>query len=206
MKKLNMFLVFFIGIIVLSGCSARHVNEAPQNTTEGDKKVSAKPFVLVNPMRDNPDNPNRHNPLIKKFGDIPEVRTYMRLKQKYYNGIGMTLDEAIELYTAETHLYPTPAAKARLKRWKKDRERYIKEGILFDDTPILRYIGGTSHYYHRGPSGYYNVRTLPDGTRIINDWRLPSGKVVIPPKETSKSEGAATDAHDQNSVPTEDEE
>ena len=193
MKKLNTFFAFFIAIIVLSGCSARHVNETPQSTTKGDKKVSSEPFVLVNPMRDNPDNPNPHNPLIKKFGDIPEVRTYMRLKQKYYSGLGMTVDEAIELYTAETYLYPTPAAKARLKRWKKDRARYIKEGILFHDTPVLRYIGGTTHYYHRGPSGYYNVRTLPDGTRIINDWRLPNGKVVIPPKETAKSEGAAHD-------------
>ena len=206
MKTLNALFVCFMIVTVLSGCSTKHANAPLPNTpTTHDQQDPPEPFVLVNPMRDDPDNPNPHNPLIKKFGDTPEVRTYMRLKQKYYSGIGMTIDEAIELYTAETHLYPTPAAKARLKRWKKDRARYVKEAILFHDTPVLRYIGGTSHYYHRGSSGYYNVKTLPDGTRIINDWRLPGGKAVIPPKATSKSESAADD-HDENSVSTEDEE
>jgi hypothetical protein len=157
-------------------------------------------------MRDDPDNPSPHNPLIKKFGDIPEVRTYMRLRQKFYTGIGLTLHEAIELYTAEAHLYPTSENKARLKKWKKDRERYIREGIPLGEDPVLRFRGSTHHVYDRGPSGYYNVRTLPDGTRIINDWSLPGGKAVIPAKETSKSESAAADAHDQNSVSTEDEE
>lgn len=181
MKTLNALLVCFMIVTVLSGCSTRHTNTP-------DQQESSEPFILVNPMRDDPDNPSPHNPLIKKFGDIPEVRTYLRLKQKYFTGTGMTSDEAIELYTAEAHLYPTPENKARLKMWKKDRERYIKEGIPVGEKPVLRYAGGTSHFYHRGPSGYYNVRTLPDGTRIINDRRLPGGKAVIPPKEKSKSE------------------
>ncbi|MXV73396.1 hypothetical protein F4Z99_03850 [Candidatus Poribacteria bacterium] len=207
MKTLNALLVCFMIVTMLSGCSTRHANAPLPNTpTAHDQQDPPDPFVLVNPMRDDPDNPSPHNPLIKKFGDIPEVRTYMRLKQKYYTGTGMTSDEAIELYTAEAHLYPSDATKAKLKMWEKDRERYIKEGIPLGETPVLRYAGSTSHFYHRGPSGYYNVRTLPDGTRIINDWSLPGGKAVIPPKETSKSESAAADAHDQNSVSTEDEE
>ncbi|MCY3742420.1 MAG: hypothetical protein OXH00_15500 [Candidatus Poribacteria bacterium] len=207
MKTLNALLVCFMVVTVLSGCSARHANAPFPNTpTAHDQQDPPEPFVLVNPMRDDPDNPSPHNPLIKKFGDIPEVRTYMRLQQKFYTGTGMTIDEAIELYTAEAHLYPSDATKAKLKRWEKDRERYIKEGIPLGETPVLRYAGSTSHFYHRGPSGYYNVRTLPDGTRIINDWSLPGGKAVIPAKETSKSESAAADAHDQNSVSTEDEE
>ena len=101
-------------------------------------------FVLVNPFTDDPDNPSPHNPLIRKFGDLPEVRTYMRLKQKLGRGIGLNIDEAIELYTAEAYLYPSDATKANLKRWKKDKERYERLGISMDG-PVLRYTGETSH-------------------------------------------------------------
>ena len=101
-------------------------------------------FVLVNPFTDDPDNPSPHNPLIRKFGDLPEVRTYMRLKQKLGRGIGLNIDEAIELYTAEAYLYPSDATKANLKRWKKDKERYERLGIPMD-RPVLRYTGETSH-------------------------------------------------------------
>ena len=199
MKTLNTLLGFFILITVLSGCSARSINAPAQSTKE--------PFVLVNPLTDDPNNPSPHNPLIKKYGDIPEVRTYIKYYQKLHSGTPLTVDEAIALYTADLYLYPYAATEEILKTLKGTKKRHEALGFPAD-TPILRYTGGTSHYYHRGASGYYNVRTLPDGTRIINDWRLPGGKAVIPPKEKSKSEGAAADAHDQNqnSVPTEDEE
>ena len=94
-------------------------------------------FVLVNPFKDDPDNPSPHNPFIRKFGDIPEVRTYIRLKQKFLYGIGLNIDEAIELYTAEAHLYPSLEAKARLKSWIKDKERYERLGILTDE-PVMQ--------------------------------------------------------------------
>ena len=94
-------------------------------------------FVLVNPFTDDPDNPSPHNPFIKKFGDIPEVRTYIRLQKKFRYGIGLNVDEAIELYTAEAHLYPSLEAKARLKSWIKDKERYERLGILTDE-PVMQ--------------------------------------------------------------------
>jgi len=199
MKTLNTLLGFFVLITVLSGCSARSINTPVQSAKE--------PFVLFNPLTDNPDNPSPHNPLIKKYGDIPEVRTYIRYYQKFRSGTPLTVDEAIAFLTADLYLYPYPPTEERLKRFKNRKKRIEALGFPAD-TPVWRYNGGTSHYYHRGPSGYYNVRTLPDGTRIINDWRLPGGKAVIPPKETSKSKGAAADTHDQNqkSIPTKDEE
>ena len=196
MKTLNTLLGFFILITVLSGCSARSINTPAQSTKES--------FVLFNPLTDDPDNPSPHNPLIKKYGDIPEVRTYIRYYQKLRSGTPLTVDEAIALYTADLYLYPYPATEKILKTLKATKKQHEALGFPAD-TPVYRYIGGTSHYYHRGASGYYNVRTLPDGTRIINDWCLPNGKVIIPPKGTSKSESAA-DARDENSVPTEDEE
>lgn len=150
----------FIVTLLLSGCSARRVSETAQNTTPLEtqeakdafkdtpdnpsphktriKKFGDIPPVILNPFKDDPDNPSPHNPLIRKFGDIPEVRTYIRLKQKLQLGIGLNIDEAIELYTAEVRLYPTPTAKAALKQWKKDKERYERLGIPMGGI-VMRY-------------------------------------------------------------------
>lgn len=197
MKTLNTLLGFFVIITVLSGCGARSINTPAQSAKE--------PFVLFNPLTDDPDNPSPHNPLIKKYGDIPEVRTYIRYYQKFRSGTPLTVDEAIAFRTADLYLYPYAPTEEILEALKSTKKRHEALGFSAD-TPVYKYTGGVTHYYHRGASGYYNVRTLPDGTRIINDWRLPGGKAVIPPKATSKSEDPAADARDENSVPTEDEE
>ena len=105
-------------------------------TERGDRVIPPPDFVLVHPFRDDPDNPSPHNPFVKKFGDIPEVRTYIRLQKKFRYGIGLNVDEVIELYTAEAHLYPSLEAKAKLKSWKKNRERYERLGILTDE-PVM---------------------------------------------------------------------
>ena len=149
MKTLRTLLGGFILITLLSGCSVRHVNETPQNASVPDpmfeRQDARKPdtkkedFIIgFNPLRDDPDNPSPYNPLVKKFGDIPEVRTYIRLKQKLGSGIGLNIDEAIELYTAEVHLYPTPVAKAMLKSLESDRRRYERLKIPTGD-PVLIY-------------------------------------------------------------------
>jgi hypothetical protein len=144
MKTLNTFLGCFLLSILLSGCGVRHVkellqNEPLQNTAPvGDKQETPKEDFIpgFHPFKDDPDNPSPHNPLVRKFGDIPEVRTYIRLKQKFEHGIGLNIDEAIELHTAEAYLYPTDAAKANLKQWKKDKERYERLGIP-EDEPVF---------------------------------------------------------------------
>ena len=136
MITLNTLLGFLIFITLLSGCSVNHIDEPLQSPTPVPDKEESPNVALVNPLADDPNNPSPHNPLIKEFGDVPEVRTYLRLKQKLGRGIGLTIDEAIELYTAEVHLYPSDATKANLKRWKKDKERYERLGILTDE-PVL---------------------------------------------------------------------
>ena len=124
--------------LLLSGCSARHVNEPRQDTTPvRDKQDSPDLSIGFHPLKDDPDNPSPHNPLIKKFGDVPEVRAYMRLKQKIGRGIGLNIDEAIELYTAEVYLYPTPDAKEMLKSLKKDKQRYQRLGIPLDRSVLM---------------------------------------------------------------------
>ncbi len=138
MKTLNTLLGCFIVITLLSGCSARRVNESLQNTTPVGDKQESPDFVFVNPFTDDPDNLSPHNPFIKKLGNISEVHTYLRLKQKFLYGIGLNVDEAIEFYTAEAHLYPSLEANARLKAWKKDKERYERLGISMGE-PVFTY-------------------------------------------------------------------
>ena len=105
-------------------------------TERGERDIPPPDFVLVRPFKDDPDNPSPHNPLVRKFGDIPEVRTYIRLQKKFRYGIGLNVNEAVELYTVEAHLYPSLEAKARLKSRIKDKERYERLGILTDE-PVM---------------------------------------------------------------------
>jgi len=146
MKTFTAAFVFFLLVTVVSGCGVRQGNEPDQNarlqntTPVGDKQKPPKADFIpgFHPFKDDPDNPSPHNPLVKKFGDIPEVRTYIRLNQKFRHGIGLTVDEAIAFYTAEDYLYPSPEAKAALKRGKKDKERYQRLGIRMD-RPVMGY-------------------------------------------------------------------
>ena len=114
MKTLNILLGFVIFISTLSGCTARSINTPNENVKETESVK--EPFIIVNPFRDDPENPSPHNPLIKRFGDIPEVRTYMRLKQKLVNTSGLTADETIAYFTAELHLYQYDSSRDRLNR------------------------------------------------------------------------------------------
>ncbi|MDE0555289.1 MAG: hypothetical protein OXI24_13790 [Candidatus Poribacteria bacterium] len=132
MKTYNAFLGSLLLIVMFFGCSAKHVKEPLQETRlTGDKEVPPKEDFIpgFHPFNDDPDNPSPHNPLVKKFGDIPEVRTYIRLQQKFRSGPGLTIDEAIALYTAEVFLYGTAEAKRSLKQFKKDKERAQRLGI-----------------------------------------------------------------------------
>ena len=105
-------------------------------TDRSDRVIPPPEFVLVHPFKDDPDNPSPHNPLVRKFGNIPKVRTYIRLQQKFLYGIGLNVNEAVELYTIEAYLYPSLEAKAKLKSWIKDKERYERLGILTDE-PVM---------------------------------------------------------------------
>ena len=175
MKTLFALLVCFLILTVLSGCSTRHAN----TTDAPDQQESQEPFVIVNPFRDDPENPSPHNPLIKKFGDIPEVRTYMRLKQKLLNTPGLTSDEAIAYYTAELHLYGYDTSRKILNQMKESRKLNKASGLP-DDAIVFRYTGITQHDLVRGDRV---TRILPDGTKIISDPRLKNNPAVIPPEK-----------------------
>lgn len=183
----------FTLITLLSGCGARHVNRTVQNTTSLDTQDAKEPFVLVNPLKDDPENPSPHNPLIKKFGDIPQVRTYMRLQQKLLSGTPLTRGEVIAFFTAEFHLYRSPSTAEALKREKESKKRDEKLGFS-SDLPVFRYTGKKIIDFSRvNRGGSISITMIdPDGTKTIIDPRLNDGEpLLIPPR--GKSADASND-------------
>ena len=178
----------FMLTLLLSGCGARHVNRTVQNTSF-DTQDSKEPFILVNPLKDNPDDPSPHNPLIKKFGDIPQVRTYMRLHQKILSGTPLTRDEAIDFFSAEFHLYQSPSTAEALKRQKESKKRDEKLGFS-SDLPVFRYTGKKIIDFSRVDDGGSISVTIidPDGTKTIIDPNLNDGEpLLIPPADADAS-------------------
>ena len=185
----------FVGPFLFSGCASKSttVKESEVRAKDGRTVHSSqqkirktnKPkedFIIgFNPFKDDPDNPSPHNPLVKKFGDIPQVRTYIRLQRKYLSGKPLTIDEAIDLFTAEHHLYLWQPTKKWLNYLKKRKKELAKSGKL--DEFEWRYTGSTSTDYTR--KGYtLKTHTHPDGSKTIYDSRV-EGVIEVPPQAKS---------------------
>lgn len=52
--------------------------------------------------------------LLQRFGDIPEVHTFMALKRRMLKEEHLTLDERIDYTTAQLHLFPHPETQKTL--------------------------------------------------------------------------------------------
>ena len=193
-------LIALLGIFasfLLFGCASRHINTEISETRAEDgntahlsttKNTKAKPpkedFIIgFNPFKDDPDNPSSHNPLIKKFGDIPQVRTYMRLQRKYLSGISLTIDEAIELHTVEFYLYANPSTETRLKYLKKHKKELeaSRQTAEFE----WKYTGTTHIDYSRSDGYTIKTEIRPDGSKTIYDSRVEGGVIEVPPQAES---------------------
>ena len=188
-----------VGSFLFSGCAIKNTKTVESETRSVDgqtvqlSKVSKdqnakakKPkedFIIgFNPFKDDPDNPSPHNPLVKKFGDIPQVRTYIRLQRKYLSGKPLTIDEAIDLHAAEHHLYQWQTTKARLQYLKKHKKELEASGRL--DEFEWKYTGTTSVDYTR--KGYtIKTRIHPDGSKTIYDSRTEGKVIEVPPQAKS---------------------
>lgn len=53
--------------------------------------------------------------LLKRFGDIPEVHTFLEIRRKMFKKEPLTLDERIDYTTAQYHLWPHPETKKTLE-------------------------------------------------------------------------------------------
>ncbi len=186
----------FASTLLFSGCASKSTTvRKPEVRSEDGKtahlstsksakaKKPKEDFIIgFNPFKDDPDNPSPHNPLVKKFGDIPQVRTYIRLQRKYLSGKPLTIDEAIDLFTADLYLYPQ---QQRTKNWLnyfKKRKKVLEASGKLDEFE-WKYTGSTSTYYNR--KGYtLKIHTHPDGSKTIYDSRV-EGVIEVPPQAKS---------------------
>ena len=190
----------FASLILFSSCASKNtkieksetraVEEFKMRSEDGQSvhsntkaKKPKEDFIIgFNPFKDDPDNPSPHNPLVKKFGDIPQVRTYIRLQRKYLSGKPLTIDEAIELHTVDLYLYRHKGTKAWLKYLKKHKRHLEASGRL--DEFEWKYTGSTSTDYTR--KGYtIKTHTHPDGSKTIYDSRVKGSVIEVPPQAKS---------------------
>ena len=172
----------------------RSENGETVHLAKGANAKAKKPkedFIIgFNPFKDDPDNPSPHNPLVKKFGDISQVRTYIRLQRKYLSGKPLTIDEAIDLFTADLYLYSHQSTKARLKYLKQHKKDLERSGRL--DEFEWKYTGSTSTDYTR--KGYtIKTHTHPDGSKTIYDSRMKGSVIEVPPQAKSPYTDDASD-------------
>lgn len=59
--------------------------------------------------------------LLKRFGDIPQVHTFMELERKRFKNQPWTLDERIDFTRAQYHLWPDPRTKETLEIFLEKR-------------------------------------------------------------------------------------
>ena len=186
----------FASLLLFSSCASKNTKiEASEMRSEDGETVHSskganakakKPkedFIIgFNPFKDDPDNPNPHNPLVKKFGDIPQVQTYIRLQRKYLSGKPLTIDEAIDLHTAELHLYQWQKTKAWVKYLKERRKVLETSGRL--DEFESKYTGSTTTDYTQ--KGYtLKTHTHPDGSKTIHDSRVKGSVIEVPAQAES---------------------
>ena len=200
MKNLRTLLLItlfapFVNSLFFSGCASKYttVKESEVRSEDGrtvhlsqqkrrKTKEPKEDFIIgFNPFKDDPDNPSPYNPLVKKFGDIPQVRTYIRLQRKYLSGKPLTIDEAIDLHAAEYDLYQWQKTEAWLKYLKKQKKELETSGRL--DEFEWKYTRTTSYNFTRrnGRKTIFH----PDGSKTIYDSRVEGGVIEVPPQAKS---------------------
>lgn len=180
-----------VSLLLFSGCASKNtkIEESEGRSKDGrtihlsqqkarkTKKPKEDFIIGFNPFKDDPDNPSPHNPLVKKFGDIPQVRTYIRLQRKYLSGKPLTINEAIDLFTADLYLYPRQQRTKNWLKYLKKRKKVLEASGKLDEFE-WKYTGSTN--LHRG----IKTEVRPDGSKTIYDPRV-EGVIEVPPQAKS---------------------
>ena len=91
---------------------------AGQTDDEHEHQSTGSPFgrKIRNPDEMDPDElaDMLLEGLLQRFGDIPEVHTFIALKRKKFKKQPLTLDEHIDYTAAQLHLWPHPETKKTL--------------------------------------------------------------------------------------------
>ncbi len=72
--------------------------------------------------------PPPRRPRLSEFGDIPQVRTYVKFMQKLENKEPLSLNEVMEFLAADSYLYPSQDNAALLKRLEVIAAEKAKKG------------------------------------------------------------------------------
>ena len=67
--------------------------------------------------------PPPRRPRLSEFGDIPQVRTYVRFMQKLENREPLSVNEVIEFLTAASYLYPSQDKAETLKKLETEKKK-----------------------------------------------------------------------------------
>ena len=119
---------------------------------DAEMEARARGTWIGDPETMDPDELHsaKYNQLLEKFGDIPQVHTYMEYSRKTRNNAPMTLDERIAGLEAMNHLFPSGSTRRTLAylNWVKTKGGYYNtpfaQGIIAEsDIKELRDLGIT---------------------------------------------------------------
>ena len=107
---------------------------------KAEMEARARGTWIGDPETMDPDELHRavYNQLLERFGDIPQVHTYMEYSRKTTNNTPMTLDEKISGLEAMNHLFPSGSTRRTLVyyKWMQANGGYydnpFAQGIISD--------------------------------------------------------------------------
>ena len=106
--------------------AVEQTGETWQTDDAHEHKFTRSPFArkLLQPEDMDPDElaDMLLKGLIQRFGDIPEVHTFMEIKRKMYKKEPINWDERIAYTKAQYHLWPHPETKKTLEIYLERRE------------------------------------------------------------------------------------
>ena len=68
--------------------------------------------------------------LVEKFGDIPQVHTFVELRQKTKRGDSLTFDETLLYVESMNHLFPSGKTTEAIRTLKRIREMYPDVNVI----------------------------------------------------------------------------
>lgn len=107
-----------------------HAHEHAIHTENSFAKSGGQQPKLFNPSEMDPDElaDHLHKDLINRFGDIPEVHTFIAVKRKILKKESLSLDEHIDYTAAQLHLFPHPETRKTLEFLVTQKETSVPKG------------------------------------------------------------------------------
>ena len=115
----------------------------PFNDSIAEQQSKERGTWIDDPETMDPDELHsaEYNQLLEKFGDVPEVHTYMAYMRNATNSVHLTIDEEIAGLEAMNHLFPSGSTRRTLVlyEWMKANGGYnaFEQGIPVEELRDL---------------------------------------------------------------------